>query len=383
MKNASRTLLDNFREAGGFTHALTKGEAREGILRDFLSERIPARFGIGFGQVIGPDSPDSRQSDVILYDTNICAPIRTGKTQPQIYPIEGVSGIIEVKSALSKSDLYDGLKKIADFKLLVPKNNVQFRNGPMHYIGPREHPFGIIFAFALSDNSIESLLENLIAYDKTLGDPGLTANAVVVLGEGMIVHKNRLTLRDVVLTDELRQQPFAAFPGKYGDSTLFECYTLLLHLLVNTQLAVVDLNKYRLPVERVGNHIARKHNRMSRRGDARRYRLTADFIDRVFQWCQGHEKLSSNELNSKILPPGTFSQLPATTDGPKTIYFYNPENLQPPSDEQIYAVKDGIVPGISTVGTFWIEIDGEEFAIPQYYTEGNTELAPGLDWNDP
>lgn len=127
---SASSMLAQFREsAEAFTHQPSKGDFREAIFKQFLRQRVPLRFGIGDGQVVGPNSPDSRQSDVILYDTNICAPLVAGKDRPQIYPAEGVSGIIEIKSQLTKAELLDGLGKISDFKSLVPHDYVQVRHG--------------------------------------------------------------------------------------------------------------------------------------------------------------------------------------------------------------------------------------------------------------
>jgi hypothetical protein len=381
---SAKSMLAEFREsAEAYSHAGERGEFREEILKKFLRERIPARFAVGNGQIVGASSPDSRQSDVILYDTNICAPLVGDPKRPQIYPAEGVSGIIEVKSALSKAELIDGLEKIADFKRLVPKDNISVRHGGMHWSGPREHPFGAIFAYTLADNSLESLKQNLIDHEKSLDDRGLTANVIAVLDQGLITHKHRQTFNDILLTDQLREQPYYVSEVQYKGATLFEFYAMLMNLLVNTQLEVVDLNKYRIPVERLGKHIVRNHDRLVRAGETARYRLTANFIDGVVNWCANKEKLSSNELNRLITPDHPDLSQRFGGDGPKVIYLYNPNDLPSPTMEMISSAVSGRMETPSLINPIFIEIDGEQYAIPAPYTEGNTEVLLGVSWDDP
>ncbi len=363
---------------------LTGGRAAMPVptgLKQFLRDRIPARFGIGSGQIIGPNSPDSRQSDIIFYDTNICAPI-VADEHSQLYPADGVSGILEVKSQLSKTELIDGLGKVSDFKRLVPRDNVSARFGMMESTRPREQPFGVIFAYSLAGNSLASLEANMREYEASLDDRSLATNIVVVLNEGLILHKNRQNLDNIVLTDALTEQPNFALALAHGRATLFEFYTILLDMLINTQLDLVNLEEYRQPVERLGSHIVRNHDRLFRRGDSRRFRLTSDFIATVVAWCAGQQRLSSNELNRLILPeaPGITERFAA--DGPPVIYLYNPESLPRVTMDMIASSVDGRVKEPCLIGTFFIDIDSEQYAIPAFYTEGNTEEIPGASATD-
>ena len=75
----------------------------------------------------------------------------------QVLPIEGVYGVIEVKSRLSKAELADALKKLASFKLMNPPyfpariypSDVQRRQPSA--------PFGIVVGFELADNCLYRL----------------------------------------------------------------------------------------------------------------------------------------------------------------------------------------------------------------------------------
>src|SRR4030066_1964538 len=96
------TLLARFKGSGFIQHAGDKGENREEILREFLENHLPKRYGVTKGEVITKQGNRSHAIDIIIYDAVNCPLLNSGKTS--IVPIEGVYGIIEVKSSLSKGD---------------------------------------------------------------------------------------------------------------------------------------------------------------------------------------------------------------------------------------------------------------------------------------
>ena len=67
----------------------------------------------------------------------------------QIFPIESVYGIIEVKSSLSKDELLDSLEKIKTLKSLVPRESIQIKGPIFETAYPRPMPFGIVFSYSL------------------------------------------------------------------------------------------------------------------------------------------------------------------------------------------------------------------------------------------
>lgn len=67
---AGRKLREDFREIQQCNlYTGDRGEEVENILKQFLSERLPKRFGVESGIVIGQDGVISRQCDVIIYPT--------------------------------------------------------------------------------------------------------------------------------------------------------------------------------------------------------------------------------------------------------------------------------------------------------------------------
>jgi hypothetical protein len=99
----------DFEASAQVKHSGSKGTIRETNLRNFLAGgRLPGKYGLGSGEVVGRVRDTSRQCDVIVYDKV------NGVTLPydesvQVFPIDCVYGVIEVKSALSKPEFLDSL----------------------------------------------------------------------------------------------------------------------------------------------------------------------------------------------------------------------------------------------------------------------------------
>lgn len=89
-----------------FAHNLTKGEAVEEALRQFLRDHLPASIGVTHGQVIDRHGAISSQLDVVLYDAQR-TPIlfSDAAANNQILPVEGVIAAIECKTSLRVKDI--------------------------------------------------------------------------------------------------------------------------------------------------------------------------------------------------------------------------------------------------------------------------------------
>ena len=199
------TLLAQFREAGFVEHHGDKGENREEILRQFLEERLPRRYGIAKGEIVDSNGVHSHSADLIVYDALNCPVLFTGKTA--VLPIEGVYGIIEVKSRLSKQEFLDASKKVETFKRLAPRD-LSIVKTPSHVTVHRPtRPFGIVMGYRLDQNSLESLRDNWVKENERIHDVNYFVNLAVVLGEGLLhceqVNLTRGTKEMLLDTDAL------------------------------------------------------------------------------------------------------------------------------------------------------------------------------------
>ncbi len=182
------TMLARFKESGFIQHNGDKGENREELLVTFLKEHLPKRYGVIKGEVITKEGKRSHAIDIIIYDTVNCPILYAGKTA--IIPIEGVYGIIEVKSSLSKAEFIDAASKIEAFKRLAPRDLGLIETREYVTLHRASRPFGVVFGLQLSGNSLDSLEKNWMAQCKSVHDVNFFCNLICVLGSGVLHYES-------------------------------------------------------------------------------------------------------------------------------------------------------------------------------------------------
>ena len=112
-------LVEQFDDARAATTPVTIGDAMEQPVRTQLEQILPRGIAVGQGFVIDSEGGTSKQTDVILYERDIC-PIFSVNNTPETtyYPCEGVIAVGEVKSALDRASLKDAFEKVASVKKL-------------------------------------------------------------------------------------------------------------------------------------------------------------------------------------------------------------------------------------------------------------------------
>ena len=111
--------MEQFDDARAATSPSTIGAAMEQPVRHQLEQILPRGIAVGSGFVIDSEGGTSRQTDVVLYEKDICPVLSINNTpETTYYPCEGVIAVGEVKSALDKNSLEDAFKKIASVKQL-------------------------------------------------------------------------------------------------------------------------------------------------------------------------------------------------------------------------------------------------------------------------
>src|SRR5205809_3844987 len=83
-----------------FQHQGVKGDGNEGILRDLLIRFIPKKYGIGTGVVIDRFGNQSRQCDIVIYDTFLY-PALLSLAHVHLFPVDTVYATIEIKTTLT------------------------------------------------------------------------------------------------------------------------------------------------------------------------------------------------------------------------------------------------------------------------------------------
>lgn len=157
---AAQRLRSEFEELSTVPHNALKGGEAEDLVRKFLRDHLPRRFGVGSGFLIDPDDSVSRQSDVVIFDAIDCPVYRTSE-DAGIFPSNNVAAVVEVKSRITKERLRSAFENIAEAKSLKKHGHIPspFRN----------QTYGCIFAFD-SELSLDSTLG---AYSELMREFGI------------------------------------------------------------------------------------------------------------------------------------------------------------------------------------------------------------------
>lgn len=254
LESVQITLLGNFRQLQAETlHRGDRGHNAEKLLLDFLRPRLPLAYGLAKGEVLFPDGSHSHAADIIVYDNLRGSPLTAGNTV--LIPISSVFGLIEVKSTLTKAELRQSLELARIFGSKIADRQVRNPLGPGIYTRfNASRPFMSIFGFQLGDNSLQSLLANLIEFE--VPEVLESINMVAVLGTGVISrYVQDITsseMKEVYTYEELTQAIRHRLPDKtfhligreHGDRTLGAFYFQLISTLGRMQLGLPDYRDY-------------------------------------------------------------------------------------------------------------------------------------------
>lgn len=262
----------------------------------------------------------SKSVDLVIYDSIDFSPLLYNDTT-QIFPVESIYGIIECKSRLSKEKLLEGLDNIKSVKVIAPNDHAYKKNGLITMSYSRPTPFGIIFAYSLGGNSLQSLTSNLIDWEKE-NDSKLWPNLIVVLNEGIIIHRN-FNLEDQVYNNDIssESQPWAV---EIKDSSLFKFYLVLMDLCNEMQLGGFRLEDYFDLPENFGDLYV-KGNDKFRSKNGKRIRVKIDFLREVNEYCDDTKKSNYVDVFKKMtgsfidgMDEELYSNFPS--------FLYNPNN---------------------------------------------------------
>lgn len=138
-------------KAGFKTHNLSAGENREDLVKHFLCGHLPQRFSVSSGLILSSDGVFSNQADLIIADGFHNSPLYA-KQSNELWPIEAVYSLIEVKTTLDRPSLEDAIKKGRNFKKL-PR---QFLD-----VTPMKITDSLFIIWGYSSTAPETLKENL------------------------------------------------------------------------------------------------------------------------------------------------------------------------------------------------------------------------------
>lgn len=378
-RGISKKLHSDFEISSQIKHDGLKGDYRENALREFLQNgRLPNKFGIGNGEIIGHIGNVSKQSDLIIFDQLNSIPLLYN-TEIQIYPIDCIYGVIEVKSKLSKVKLLEGLENIKSVKELTPNDYITNELLFMKQTHKRPKPFGIVFGYLLDGNSLESLVKNLEEWEKN-NLPEFWPNLVIILGNGIIFHrKDRF---DPIIKSELFTEECCPTYIAYEDDSFFHFYSYLLDLCNNIQLPRIEISKYLDLPHLIGKYVVGNNDRIVKRGKDGKYEsnhvygVNEKFIDKIVTWCKNKGKMTHAEFFIKSM--GNIPNGATDNDLKFQVYLYNPDNykgIHEVEDAIIIEKGRAIVKEKLIIPSSYIVVDGETYYYPEAYVKDD-DLEP-------
>lgn len=296
-------------------HPRDLGNARENILRRFLTEGgfLPKRYGVSDNsvRVVSTTGHISREIDIALYDPLDSVTLMKRNQVYEVYPVESVYGVIQVKSTLNKGELASALENLASFKRL-DRCGVQGRG------------FAILFAYD-SDMKWRDIVLELEAYAKA-NPARLWPNSVHILKRGAFRfgdgNGGYLLNSDI---EAVREVQVYGLPDRQG-LELHQFHGELLTLLRNTRIAPANPDAYyRLPLiaeDRSYSFVLGSFveiGKCGRHGDFAR-KIPPEALEAITSWCKDAQPINWMGL----IDPATGTQLPPQ---PGDTRIYNPEGL--------------------------------------------------------
>lgn len=253
MKKVARRLENEHNEVReSLEHKGERGAELEEIVRKFLREFLPNFLGVGTGEIVtaseevAKEGQVSNQIDTVIYDANDC-PTFYQSENAQVFPNEGVYGVIEVKSQLDSSSLEDDIEKIARVKRM-PKSAyyekaIETDFGPLY--GSHWDHFPTLGAiFASESMELKTVLEKIreINEDKDL-ELYEQVDLVYVLKRGLIGNFE-YDLEDKHYDVSCRPTPSTIRAYTEDERSLLFFYILLMQHLAQANMNPIQLAPY-------------------------------------------------------------------------------------------------------------------------------------------
>jgi hypothetical protein len=199
---------------------------------------LPERLLIGNGEIRATNGKWSKQEDLIIYDRLNCPRLFVG-SRTQVFPVESVAAVIEVKTRLDTKAIRKATENIKTARSLEKiGGSTQVAAGSITF-GKPTPTLGILFAFDL-DLTLETFRQRWDESQSSI-PPHQRINLTCILGKMIIVHIDQMFhLWDS--TDQNMLNQFIAMDSK--EDSLLTFTLLLMRALAETQFGIPDLFKY-------------------------------------------------------------------------------------------------------------------------------------------
>lgn len=357
-------MIVDYERTKDIKHPRDLGDSRETLLRRFLtgSGYLPRKYSVSdlSVRVASQTGHISNEVDIAIYDSGDLITLMKRQGVYEVYPIESVYGVIQVKSNLTKKELKSGFKNLASFKKL--KSSVA---------DSRNNKFALLFAYS-SEMKWEDIVKEIQDFSKQ-NPKSEYPNAIFILDRGYFIfgeEKGNGTISNVDI-ESLHNVAVFGFPDRQ-QLNLYEFQSLLLELLHLANVSPTNLGSYfRLPLvtgevsyeftlgsfAEIGN--CKKHGDFARK-------ISAESLEIILGWCLTSEPI--NWVKAINIAYNLPEDEEAYKRQPQVVSIYNPDGLDL-SDILIYNLQDNSGNVKATLTAYdMITTNNINIIIPYFYS---------------
>lgn len=236
-RGISRKMAAEFEDiTSQIPHMGDRGGNREQVIRNFLQKHLPGKFAIGTGQAISADGQISKQLDAAIYARASC-PLWFNE-HTQIFPVESVCGVVEIKSTIDTDVLQGSAENIRSIRRLPKLPGARPLAPGIVVSSYNPAVFGSVFAYAAS-TSLETLRDKLNSINITIPPPERIC-LVCVLNEGILINVDTRTCEVALLPSD--SSVIASV--KTGEDALLLFFLLLSSYLNSIEVIPPNLSVY-------------------------------------------------------------------------------------------------------------------------------------------
>lgn len=365
-------MIVDYERTKDIKHPRDLGNARETLLREFLTSSgyLPKKYAVSdlSVRIVSGTGHISNEIDIALYDSEELITLMKRQDVYEVYPVESVYGVIQVKSNLTKKELKSGLKNLVSFKKLrVNQSRPCDKNG-----------FALLFAYC-SDMKWADIGKELKEFSK-YNPKSMYPNAVFILDRGFFIFGEEdggsaFTNADI---ESLKNVSLHGFPDRQ-QLNLYQFQAILLELLRATKVIPANLASYfRLPLVIEGKSYVFTLGSFAEIGNCEKHgdfskKISSDSLSKIIEWCLQAESI--NWVKATHIAYNMPEDEEAYKRQPQMVYIYNPENLEL-SDILTYQIKDeeGNV-AASPLAYDMIESNNMNIWLPHYYSIKETLIS--------
>jgi len=328
-------MIVDYERTKDIKHPRDLGNARETLLRNFLinSGYLPKKYSVSdlSVRVASETGHISNEIDIAIYDSEELITLMKRQDVYEVYPIESVYGVIQVKSNLTKKELRSGFKNLESFKKLKDSSAVSKNN-----------KFALLFSYC-SDMEWLDIVKEIEDFSKE-NPKSVYPNAIFILDRGFFIFgeedgKGAITNADI---QALQKVSLRGFPDRQ-QLNLYQFQTILLELLRSANVSAANLGSYfRLPLVTEEESYQFTLGSFAEVGQCEKHgdfakKISKESLNKITTWCLKSEPI--NWVKATHIAYNMPEDEEAYKRQPQRVYIYNPDGFEL-KDILTYELKD-------------------------------------------